>query len=236
MKEIGGSGQKKLLQSTVAMVGAGGLGSVVLLYLAAAGIGKLKILDNDVVSLSNLQRQILFRNGDLGQKKVVAAKKNLLALNPNLDIEIFDEGFNGGSDTEFFKNCDLLVDGTDNYKSKVALSHEARRLEIPLVFGGLSKWDGQMSVFDPTLPSACFGCIFPEPPSYPEEEDCSGVGIVGPVVGIVGSLMAAEVVKWLIGAGNSYINNLFTFDSLNGEVRKFEIQKREDCKVCKIEP
>ena len=138
LKEIGGSGQNILKNSCITMIGAGGLGSIILYYLAAAGVGNIKIVDNDVVSLSNLQRQILFKNEDLGKKKVLAAKKNLLSLNPLINIEIYDNKFTEKNYREYIDGCNLLIDGTDNFKSKSAISKVSFSERIPLVYGGLS--------------------------------------------------------------------------------------------------
>ena len=232
LKEIGGSGQKLLKNSCITMVGAGGLGSIVLYYLAAAGIGNIKIVDNDIVSLSNLQRQILFKNSDLGKKKVLAAKKNLLSLNPQIKIEAFDDKFNEKTSKKFINNCDLLIDGTDNYKSKSSICKIAFNKCIPLVYGGLSQWEGQVCVFDPKSTSICFGCIFPNDPGQEFEETCLNFGIIGPIVGVIGSLMAAEVIKFLTFCGKPIMNKILTYDCLQGEFQEFGVDKIKSCDIC----
>ena len=232
LKEVGGSGQTLLKKSSVVMIGAGGLGSIVLYYLAAAGVGNIKIIDNDLVSLSNLQRQILFKNEDLGKKKVIAAKKNLLSLNPFINIEIFDDRFTESNNKKFIDRCDLLIDGTDNFKSKSSICKTAFKELIPLVYGGLSQWEGQICIFDPKTPSICFECIFPTEPSEQFEESCSNFGIIGPTVGVIGSLMAAEVIKFLTSCGKPILNNILTYDCLQGEFQQFEVEKNKSCSIC----
>lgn len=232
LKEIGGSGQNILKNSCITMIGAGGLGSVILYYLAAAGVGNIKIVDNDVVSLSNLQRQILFKNEDLGKKKVLAAKKNLLSLNPLINIEIYDNKFTEKNYREYIDGCNLLIDGTDNFKSKSAISKVAFSECIPLVYGGLSQWEGQICVFDPKSDSICFGCIFPNDPGQEFEESCSNLGIIGPTVGVIGSLMSAEVIKFLTSSGKPIMNKILTYDCLQGEFQEFCVDKVQSCKIC----
>ena len=232
LKEIGGSGQQLLKNSCVTVVGAGGLGSVILYYLAAAGIGCIRIVDNDIVSLSNLQRQILFKDEDIGKKKVIAAKKNLLDLNSHLNIETFDEKFSEKSSRKLIKNCDILIDGTDNFKSKSSICKIAFKETIPLVYGGLSQWEGQICVFDPKSASICFGCIFPNDPGQEFEESCLNFGIIGPTVGVIGSLMAAEVIKFLTSCGKPIMNKILTYDCLQGEFQEFLVEKINSCDIC----
>ena len=214
------------------MVGAGGLGSIVLYYLAAAGIGNIRIIDNDIVSLSNLQRQILFKNEDIGKKKVNAAKKNLFSLNPQVNFEIFDERFNEKSSKKLIKNCDILIDGTDNYKSKSFICKIAFNEKIPLVYGGLSQWEGQVCIFDPKSKSICFGCIFPNDPGREFDDSCLNFGIMGPTVGVIGSLMAAEVIKFLTSSGKPIMNKILTYDCLQGEFQEFVVEKINNCDIC----
>ncbi len=232
LKEIGGSGQQLLKNSCVTMIGAGGLGSIVLYYLVAAGVGTIKIVDDDVVSLSNLQRQILFKNEDLGKKKVFAAKKNLLGLNPLIKIETFDYKFSEINCKKFTDGSDLLIDGTDNFKSKSSICKIAFSKLIPLVYGGLSQWEGQVCVFDPKSDSICFECIFPKDPGEEFEQSCSNIGIMGPTVGVIGSLMAAEAIKFLTSCGKPIMNKILTYDCLQGEFQQFEVEKNKGCYIC----
>ena len=231
LKEIGGSGQQLLKNSCVTMIGAGGLGSIVLYYLVAAGVGTIKIVDDDVVSLSNLQRQILFKNEDLGKKKVFAAKKNLLGLNPLIKIETFDYKFSEINCKKFTDGSDLLIDGTDNFKSKSSICKIAFSKLIPLVYGGLSQWEGQVCVFDPKSDSICFECIFPKDPGEEFEQSCSNIGIMGPTLysfsktifkSIVPILLVFFVVNLTLANGfpeeitrcSSSVMMLFTFSLL----------------------
>ena len=232
LKEIGGSGQKLLKKSNVTVIGAGGLGSIVLFYLAAAGVGNIKIVDNDVVSLSNLQRQILYKDSDQGEKKVLAAKKNLLNLNPTINVDIFEDYITNKNYDKYIENCDLLIDGTDNFKSKSLICKIAFNKNIPLVYGGLSQWEGQVCIFDPKSDSICFECIFPNDPGEEFDDSCFNFGIIGPTVGVIGSLMAAEVIKLLTSCGAPILNKILTFDCLNGEFQKFEVEKVKSCNIC----
>ena len=234
LKEIGGPGQLKLSNSMVTMIGAGGLGSIVLYYLVASGVGKIKIVDNDIVSLSNLQRQILFEEEDIGKKKVFAAKKNLLKLNPRIEITINDDKFTEINSSDILADSDLIIDGTDNFKSKAILCREAYKLKLPLIYGGLSQWEGQISIFDPNISSVCFDCIYPNAPNSIMEENCSDLGVIGPVVGIIGSVMAAEAIKFITSAGKPLANQLLTYDCLHAEFQKFRIERRTNCAVCSL--
>ena len=232
LKEIGGSGQSRLANAQITMVGAGGLGSVVLYYLVAAGVGKIQIVDSDIVSLSNLQRQILFRNSDLGEKKVFAARKNLLQLNPLVKISVWDDLFSLENSSRIITQSDLIIDGTDNFKSKALICKVAYEHKIPLIYGGLSQWEGQVCLFDPNLPSACFDCIYPNAPNQHMEENCVDLGIIGPTVGVIGSLMAGEAIKFITSAGKPFVDQILTYDCLHGEFRRFQVEKRENCPVC----
>ena len=225
LKEIGGPGQLKLSNSRITMIGAGGLGSIALYYLVASGVGNIKIVDSDIVSLSNLQRQI-------GEKKVLAAKKNLLKLNPHIKITTLDEQFTEENSSSVLNASDLIIDGTDNFKSKSTLCREAYKHNLPLIYGGLSQWEGQICLFDPKLPSACFDCIYPNAPTQIMEESCSDLGVIGPVVGIIGSIMAGEAIKFLTSAGLSLANYILTYDCLHAEFQKFKIERRSHCSIC----
>ena len=232
LKEIGGSGQLKLSNSKITMVGAGGLGSIILYYLVAAGVGKIQIVDDDIVSLSNLHRQILYRDIDLGIKKVFAARKNLLELNPKIEISVIDERFSLENSLQIIDKSDLIIDGTDNFESKALICREAFKHFTPIIYGGLSQWEGQVCIFDPKLSSACFDCIFPKAPDQNIEENCADLGVIGPIVGVVGSLMASEAIKFLTCSGKVLLNNLLTYDSLHGEFQKFQVEKLKDCPIC----
>ena len=232
LKEIGGSGQLKLSNAKITMVGVGGLGSVALYYLVAAGVGKIQIVDNDLVSLSNLQRQILFKDEDLGEKKVSAAKKNLLELNPLVEISVVEDRFTQKNSSKIAAQTDLIIDGTDNFRSKALISRVAFKHRIPLVYGGLSQWEGQVCIFDPNLPSACFECLHPHEPNQNLEENCTDLGVIGPTVGVIGSLMAAETIKLITSSGNLVVNQILTYDCLQGEFQKFQVDRRTDCPSC----
>ncbi|MDG2355322.1 MAG: HesA/MoeB/ThiF family protein [Paracoccaceae bacterium] len=232
LKEIGGSGQIKISNTKITMIGAGGLGSVALYYLVASGVGKIKIVDEDVVSLSNLQRQILFKDSDLGEKKVLAARKNLLELNPNVEICVVDESFSMNNSSKIIAGSDLILDGTDNFETKALICREAYRHRIPSVYGGLSQWEGQVCIFDPNLSSVCFDCIYPNKPNQDVEENCADLGIIGPTVGVIGSLMAGETIKWITSSGKPLVDQILIYDCLQGDFQKFQVEKRKNCPVC----
>ena len=168
----------------------------------------------------------------MGKKKVLAAKKNLLSLNPLINVEIYDNKFTEKNYRKYINGCNLLIDGTDNFKSKSAISKVSFSERIPLVYGGLSQWEGQICVFDPKSDSICFGCIFPNDPGQEFEESCSNLGIIGPTVGVIGSLMSAEVIKFLTSCGKPIMNKILTYDCLQGEFQEFCVDKVRSCKIC----
>ncbi len=232
LKEIGGAGQLKLSNSKITMIGAGGLGSVALYYLVASGVGKIQIVDKDIVSLSNLQRQILFKDKDLGEKKVLAARKNLLKLNPNVEICVLDDHFSPENSSKIIADSDLILDGTDNFESKALICREAYRHRVPVIYGGLSQWEGQVCIFDPNLSSACFECIYPNKPNQNSGENCTDLGIIGPTVGVIGSLMAGEAIKWITSSGKPLVDQILIYDCLHGDFQKFQLVKRKNCPIC----
>jgi molybdopterin/thiamine biosynthesis adenylyltransferase len=236
LKEIGGPGQQRLKAARVAMIGAGGLGAPAALYLAAAGVGMLRIIDPDTASLSNLQRQILYRSEDVGRAKVERATEALQALNANVVVEPVSMRLNDSNARELLSNVDLILDGCDDFATRFAVNQAAHDLGVTLVSGAVGRWDGQIATFKSgktkgtgeRLP--CYRCFVPEAPEG--AEPCSLVGIVGALTGVVGSLMALEAIKEITGAGQSLAGRIMLFDGLSGEARTVRLTPDPACPVC----
>lgn len=228
LKEIGGPGQQRLKAATVAIVGAGGLGAPAALYLAAAGVGRLRLIDDDAVSLDNLQRQIIFRGGDVGASKVERAQVALAALNDNVAVEIEKQRLTDANAAYLLRGADIILDGTDDFDTRFAVNAAARALGAPLVSGAVGRWDGQVSVFARGGP--CYRCFVPNMP--PDAETCARVGVVGALTGVIGSMMALEVIKLIAQAGDPLIGRVLVFDGLRGEARTIKLPRDPACPVC----
>ena len=233
LREIGGQGQSKLRKAKVLVVGAGGLGSPILSYLAAAGVGTIGVIDDDLVSLSNLQRQVLFDEDHLDYPKVFAAKDKIKRLNPFIDILPFNRRLTTLEAELLFIEFDLIVDGSDNFSTRQVVNLACVKLNKPLVSGAISQWEGQVSIFNETKNSACYACIFPIEPADGLAPNCVEGGVMGALPGIIGSVMASEVIKKITGAGVNLTNKLMIFDALNNEFSKINIKKNINCKICK---
>ncbi|MEH6359574.1 MAG: HesA/MoeB/ThiF family protein [Amylibacter sp.] len=232
LREVGGAGQQKLRKSRVLVIGAGGLGSPVLQYLAAAGVGTLGFIDDDIVSLSNLQRQVLFDEDQLDMPKVFAAKAKLNALNPHITVRPYNRRLTENEAQDLFADYDLVLDGTDNYKTRALVNAACVASEIPLISGAISQWEGQVSLFDPANGTPCYACIFPEEPADGLAPSCAQAGVMGALPGIIGSIMAAEAIKHITGAGQTLAGEMLIFDALYGESRKIGLQRDDGCSVC----
>ena len=213
-------------------IGAGGLGSPLLMYLAAAGIGTLGIIDDDVVSLSNLQRQVLFTTHGVGEPKVDAAKQMLSALNHGVTIETHPMRVTPENAREIIGQYDLVCDGSDNFDTRYLINETCAALHIPLVAGAIGQWDGQLSVYAPHEGGPCYACVFPERPEAGVAATCAEAGVVGALPGIVGSMMAMEVIKYVVGAGETLVGRLWLYDALSAEARTLKVAKRDDCEIC----
>ena len=227
LREIGGPGQQALKAARVLIVGAGGLGAPAALYLAAAGVGRIGIADPDTVSLSNLQRQILYRTGDEGAPKAERAADRLGELNPHVVVDPIDEALTGDNAAELIGDFDLVLDGTDNFETRFAANAACVALGKTLVSGAIGRWDGQVGVF---AGKPCYRCLVPEIP--PDAETCSAVGVVGALAGMIGSIMALEAIKLITGAGEPLTGRLMIFDTLAGEARTVRIGADPGCVVC----
>jgi len=227
LREIGGPGQQKLKAAKVLLVGAGGLGAPAALYLAAAGVGRIGLLDPDVVSLSNLQRQVLYGMDDLGRGKAASAAQRLSRLNPEIELEPIPERLTEANARALIAPWDLVLDGTDDFATRFAVNAACRAEGKVLVSGAIGRWSGQIGVF-PGRP--CYQCLTPEIP--PDAETCALVGVVGALAGVIGSMMALEAVKLIAGAGEPLTGRLLIYDALDGETRTVRVSPDPECPVC----
>ena len=227
LREVGGPGQQRLKAARVLVVGAGGLGAPAALYLAAAGIGALRLADPDTVSLSNLQRQVLFATADVGAPKVERGAARLRALNPEVAVEPHATAFTAQTAADLVAGCDLVLDGTDDFGTRFAVNAACVAAEVPLVSGALGRWTGQVGVF---AGRPCYRCLVPDIPS--EAETCAAVGVVGALAGVIGSMMALEAVKLIAGAGRPLTGRLLIYDGLAGESRTVRVGADPECPVC----
>lgn len=235
LNEVGGKGQKKLLNSKVLIVGAGGLGSPAAYYLAAAGVGTLVLADYDVVDLSNLQRQILHFTEDVGKPKVNSAEEKLRRLNPNLEITTINQKITAENVLDIIGDCDIIIDGSDNFSSRYIVSDSCVLLGKPYIYGGVLRFEGQASVFSKDN-GPCYRCLYPEPPPPGMMPSCQEAGVLGVVPGIIGLIQANEALKIIIGIGTTLSGKLLIFDALETSFRTLKIKKRRDCQVCGENP
>lgn len=235
MPEVGIEGQKKLKNSRVLCIGAGGLGSPLALYLAAAGVGTLGILDFDVVDFSNLQRQVIHSEKTVGKSKVESARDRLLELNSDTNIVTYNEMLNSGNAMEIMGDYDMVVDGTDNFATRYLTNDACVFLGIPNVYGSIFRFEGQVSVFDAKR-GPCYRCLYPEPPPPGLVPSCADGGVLGILPGVVGTMQASEVVKLIIGKGTPLIGRLLFIDVLNMEPRILKLRKDPECPVCGENP
>jgi len=232
LRELGGPGQKRLKKARVLVIGAGGLGAPALQYLAAAGVGTIGVIDDDVVENANLQRQVIHRDADIGMPKVFSAQQAMAAQNPNVTVLPYNRRLSEDIANDLLGDFDLILDGTDNFETRYLANRTAVALGKPLISGALSQWEGQLSVFDPAKGAPCYQCIFPEAPAAGLAPSCSEAGVIGPLPGVVGSMMAVEAIKVITGAGQALRGEMLIYDALYGESRKITLSKRSDCPIC----
>lgn len=232
LREIGGVGQQRLKAASVAVIGAGGLGAPALMYLAAAGVGRFTIVDDDVVSLSNLQRQVIFATSDVERPKVEAAAATLSRINPHVTVTGHQARLTSENATELLAGAHLVLDGCDNFSTRYVVNDAAVRVGIPLISGAISQWEGQISLFDPVRNHPCYACVFPTPPADGLAPSCSEAGVMGAMAGTVGTIMAGEAIKHITGAGRTLAGRLMIHDALWGESRVMNLTRRVDCMVC----
>jgi len=230
LPEIGEDGQKKLLASSALVIGAGGLGSSALGYMAAAGVGRIGIVEPDRVELSNLQRQLLFETLDIGRPKTEAARDRLEEINPDIKVEIFAQRLDEKNARGLVKNYDIVVDGSDNFTTRFAVADACLMEKKPLVSAAISGFSAQLSTFKPYAGGPCYRCLVPQIPE--REITCEQEGIIGPLGGVMGSLQALEAIKELLAIGESLAGSLLVMDALSMEIRKIALPKDPACPLC----
>lgn len=230
LAEVGGPGQQRLKAARVALVGMGGIGAPASLYLAAAGVGTLRLIDKDVISLSNLQRQILFQTNDVGRPKVAVGADRLRALNPHVQIETRPERLTADNAASLLADCDIVIDGTDDFETRFVVNAACVQNRVPLVSGALGRWSGQVSVF---TGQPCYRCLVPETP--PDAETCARVGVIGALAGVIGAMTAVEAIKLITGAGEPLTGRLLIYDGLTVTTRVVTVSADPLCKVCRAD-
>lgn len=236
LPDVGGSGQKKLLKARVLLVGAGGLGSPTAMYLAAAGVGTLGIVEFDTVDLSNLQRQLLHHTRDVGRLKIDSAADTINALNPDVTVVKHQVVLDSANIMEIIKDYDIIVNGTDNFPTRYLVNDACVFAKKLLVDGSIFMFEGQATVFDAAHDGPCYRCLFPTPPPPGEVPSCQEAGVLGVLPGIIGSIQAIEVMKLILGKGDSLKGRLLLFDALAMEFREMQVQKDPNCPVCGEHP
>lgn len=234
LKDVGVEGQEKIMNARVLVVGAGGLGAPVSLYLAAAGIGTIGIVDADVVDLSNLQRQIIHFTKDVGVAKVESAKEKILAVNPNVKVETYREFLDSSNALDIIKDYDFVVDGTDNFPVKFLINDACVMAGKPFSHGGILRFKGQTFTHLPG--TACYRCMFKEPPPPGAVPTCSQAGVLGAIAGMLGTIQAAETLKYFTGVGELLTNKLLTFDAKTMQFQTFKVRKQDSCNLCGSNP
>lgn len=235
LPEVGGIGQRKMLDARVLIIGAGGLGSPSAYYLAAAGVGHMGIIDFDRVDLSNLQRQILHSSERVGMLKTESAKKTIQALNPDVQVTLYNERLTSRNITRLFKDYDYILDGTDNFSTRYLINDACVMMGKTNIHGSIFRFEGQATVFKPKV-GPCYRCLYPEPPPPGLVPNCQEGGVLGVLPGIVGNIQAVETLKLILGIGTTLIGTLLIYDALNTEFRKLKLKRDVNCPVCSEHP
>jgi molybdopterin/thiamine biosynthesis adenylyltransferase len=235
LKEVGGKGQQKLLDGKVLIIGAGGLGSPIALYLAAAGVGTIGIADADNVDLSNLQRQVIHFTADIGKPKVESAKEKMLAINPSIRVNTYPTWVNAANIPGIIADYDFIIDGTDNFAAKFLINDACVLGGKPYSHGGILSFFGQTISVLPGE-STCYRCIFPKPPPQDAIPTCSQAGVIGVLPGVLGTIQATEALKYLLGKGELLTNRLLTYDALEMRFREVEVRRNPNCPICGATP
>ncbi|UCH26755.1 MAG: molybdopterin-synthase adenylyltransferase MoeB [Trueperaceae bacterium] len=237
---VGARGQRKLVDARVLVVGAGGLGSPVLTYLAAAGMGCLGIVDDDKVDLTNLQRQVLYHTDDVGKLKTTAATERIRALNPNVQVSAYPERLSRQNIRSIIRAFDLIIDGSDNFPTRYLVNDACILEGKPLLYGAISQFEGQVSLWNTSTHEGargpCYRCLFPSPPPPGSVPSCAEAGVFGVLPGVVGSMMAVEALKVLLGLGTPLAGVLLHYDALESDIRRIRVQRNVDCVICGDEP
>ncbi len=236
LPEVGLAGQKKICRSSVLCIGAGGLGSPIAMYLAAAGVGRIGIVDFDTVDFSNLQRQIIHGTEDVGRPKAESARDSIKSINPTCEVVIHNTRLSSENALEIIAKYDVVVDGTDNFPTRYLTNDACVLLKKPNVYGSIFRFDGQASVFAPHLGGPCYRCLYPEPPPPGMVPSCAEGGVLGVLPGIVGCIQAAEILKLVIGKGTSLVGRLLTFDALKMKFHELKLRRDPECPICGDHP
>lgn len=236
LPEVGMNGQKKICSTSVLCVGAGGLGSPIAMYLAAAGIGKIGLVDFDVVDFSNLQRQIIHGTEDVGRPKAESARDTIKSINPNVEVVIHNTRLSSENALEIIKDYDIVVDGTDNFPTRYLTNDACVLLKKPNVYGSIFRFEGQASVFAPHLGGPCYRCLYPEPPPPGMVPSCAEGGVLGVLPGIIGCIQTTEILKLALGKGTPLINRLMLYNALDMKFRELKLRRDPNCPVCGDSP
>ena len=235
LEEVGGTGQEKLLASKVLIIGAGGLGAPAGLYLAAAGVGTIGIMDADEVDLPNLQRQIIHHTDDVGTKKVISARNKMLAVNPDITVNTYQHWAMAENIRPIIREYDFVIDGTDNFPAKFLINDACYFEKVPFSHAGILRFEGQLMTVLPGE-TTCYRCIFGSPPPAGAVPSCSQAGVLGVLPGVIGSLQATEAVKYLLGIGKLLTNELLTYSALTMDFRKISLKRNPNCPICGENP
>jgi sulfur-carrier protein adenylyltransferase/sulfurtransferase len=236
LPEVGMAGQNKICSTSVLCIGAGGLGSPIAMYLAAAGIGKLGIVDFDTVDLSNLQRQLLYSTADVGRSKTQSARETIHALNPNVEVVLHNTRLTSENALEVMRPYDIVVDGTDNFPTRYLTNDACVLLKKPNVYGSIFRFEGQASVFAPHLGGPCYRCLYPEPPPPGLVPSCAEGGVLGVLPGIIGVIQATEILKLALGIGSSLVGRLLLYNALDMTFRELKLRRDPECPLCGERP
>jgi molybdopterin/thiamine biosynthesis adenylyltransferase len=232
LREVGGPGQKRLKDAKVLIVGAGGLGSPALMYLGAAGIGTIGVIDDDVVGQSNLQRQIVHTDPRIGTPKVASVQATLAALNPFVTVRPYNRRLTEEIAEDLFADYDLILDGCDDFATRQLVNRAAVATGRPLIAGAITQWEGQVTIYDPAGGAPCMACLFPHAPAPGLAPSCAEAGVIGALPGVVGSIMALEAIKEITGAGTTLRGAMLLWDGLDADARRVTVKRRADCPVC----
>ena len=232
LREVGGPGQARLRAARVLVVGAGGLGSPALMYLAASGVGTIGVIDDDSVDISNLQRQVIFGENDRGSPKVQIVERELRRQNPHVTVRPYHRRLTAEIAADLIGDYDLVLDGSDNFDTRYLVNRTCVELGTPLISAAMTQWEGQISLYDPAGGTPCYACIFPDRPAPGLVPTCAEAGVIGPLPGVMGSMMAVEALKLLTGAGQGLGGRLLIYDALYADTRIMQAAPRADCPVC----
>ncbi len=236
LPEVGLAGQKKIKAASVLCIGSGGLGSPIAMYLAAAGIGKLGLVDFDIVDYSNLQRQLLHTDADVGRPKTESARETIRGINPNVEVVLYNTRISSENALDLIRPYDIVVDGTDNFPTRYLTNDACVLLKKPNVYGSIFRFEGQASVFAPHLGGPCYRCLYPEPPPPGMVPSCAEGGVLGVLPGIIGCIQATEILKLAIGRGSSLVGRLLLFNALELKFRELKLRRDPQCPICGEHP